>query len=70
MTTTINRYWIEKRPDGLYVLGRGFLCPVMSREEGLAMIADLTTDDEPGEDVSRSEAQHRRAAELFARFEE
>lgn len=67
MTT---RYWIEKRPEGLYVLGRGFLCPVGSQEEGLAMIADLTGDDEPSAVTGRSEAESKRAAELFARFEE
>jgi len=29
-------------PDGLYVVGRGFLIPVDSEEEGDAMIARMT----------------------------
>jgi len=32
---------IEKRRDGLYVLGKGFLIPVDSREEGQQVMKEL-----------------------------
>jgi hypothetical protein len=39
---TSGAYRIESRSDGLYVVGKGYLCPVDSREAGEAMIATLT----------------------------
>jgi hypothetical protein len=38
---TSGEYRIEARLDGLYVVGRGMLCPVDSREEGERLIAEL-----------------------------
>lgn len=34
-------YRIERRLDGLYVVGGGFLCPVDTREEGERLIGKL-----------------------------
>ena len=35
-------YRITSRPDGYYVVGNGFLCPVEDREDGEQLIAKLT----------------------------
>jgi hypothetical protein len=34
-------YRIVRKSDGLYVTGRGYLCPVDTREEGEQLITDL-----------------------------
>jgi hypothetical protein len=34
-------YRIEERHDGLYVVGRGMLCPCDSREAAERLLADL-----------------------------
>jgi hypothetical protein len=39
---TDGEYRIERRRDGLYVVGGGMLCSVSDREEGDELIADLT----------------------------
>ena len=38
---TSGEYRIERRRDGLYVVGRGSLCPVESVLEGREFIAEL-----------------------------
>jgi hypothetical protein len=38
---TDGEYRIERRSDGLYVVGHGFLCAVDDMEQGQAMIAEL-----------------------------
>lgn len=38
---TSGEYRIESRADGLYVVGKGMLCPVNSQDEAEAMIRDL-----------------------------
>jgi hypothetical protein len=43
---TSGDYRITRRRDGLYVVGRGMLMPVDSREEGNEIIADLTKDED------------------------
>jgi hypothetical protein len=35
---------IQWRPDGLYVVGRGMLIPVNSKEEGRELISKLNSD--------------------------
>jgi hypothetical protein len=40
---------IESRPDGLYVVGHGFLCGVDSEEDGEQMIARLQTPPAPSQ---------------------
>jgi hypothetical protein len=37
---------IEKRKDGLYVVGMGLLIPVDNREEGKATIAEMLEDEQ------------------------
>jgi hypothetical protein len=39
---TSGEYRIIRKPDGLYVVGHGFLCAVDSYAEGKALIADLS----------------------------
>jgi hypothetical protein len=34
-------YRVEQKKDGLYVVGRGFMCPVETREEGDRMVKYL-----------------------------
>jgi len=38
---TSGKYRIERRRDGLYVVGKGMLCPVDSVLEGREFIAEL-----------------------------
>lgn len=38
---TDGEYRVERRKDGYYVVGKGMLCPVDSRKEGMDMIKDL-----------------------------
>lgn len=40
--TSTPTYRVELRSDGYYVVGRGMLCPVDTREEGQALIEQLT----------------------------
>jgi hypothetical protein len=35
-------YTVIAKSDGLYVVGRGMCCPVNTREEGDALIKELT----------------------------
>lgn len=44
---TSGPYRVTERSDGLYVLGRGLLCPVNSRTEAADLIARLTAEDGP-----------------------
>lgn len=45
--TSGDTYRITRRSDGLYVIGRGFLCAVGSRQEGRELIAELTPEPAP-----------------------
>jgi hypothetical protein len=38
---TSGEHRVERKSDGLYVVGHGFLCAVDSYEEALAMIANV-----------------------------
>lgn len=38
---------VERRSDGLYVVGAGMLCAVDTYEEGAKMIADLKKTEDP-----------------------
>ena len=42
---TSGPYRIITKSDGLYVVGKGFLCAVDTREEGVALIEEMTPRD-------------------------
>jgi len=42
---------IETRPDGYYVVGRGLLCAVDSRIDGLRLIKAIGGEDQDGKAV-------------------
>jgi hypothetical protein len=42
---TSGPYRIITKSDGLYVVGKGFLCAVDTREEGMDLIKEMTPRD-------------------------
>lgn len=38
---TAGRMRIERRRDGLYVVGEGTLCPIRTRQEGIELIDSM-----------------------------
>ena len=41
--TSSNSYYLTRRSDGWYVVGKGMLCPVSSVKEGLEYIREINT---------------------------